>query len=177
MVCSPLDRAVQTARPIAFAAGIELLTDVRLTEWMLVTRWAGARWVDLPARFPGEVEAYLARPTDLDFTPETISEVAARMESVVVDLGAKHSGGTAVIVSHQDPIQALRLMLTGRSLSELQIDKPTHGCVITLTAEHSGWAETASWIPEVESSPFPPAGPPIHTHRTPAGQRHPSTNS
>ena len=156
---SPLDRAMETATPIAARAGLEIETDDRLTEWRLGMRWAGVRWDDLPTRFPGEIEAYLSRPADLDFAPETIADVAARMVSVVRDLGAEHPGGTAVIVSHQDPIQALRLALTGRPLSDLQIDKVTHGCVVTFAAGSSGWAETASWAPEAMSSPFPPVDP------------------
>ncbi|MEE9582893.1 MAG: histidine phosphatase family protein, partial [Acidimicrobiia bacterium] len=86
----------------------------------------------------------------------SIAEVAARMAMVVDDLGDQYPGGAATIVSHQDPIQALRLQLSGRSLSGLQTDKPVHGCVITLISRPSGWSEAASWVPAIESSPFPP---------------------
>lgn len=160
IVCSPLQRAVETAGPIGIAAGIEPTTDDRLTEWLLGSRWAGVRWEELPTRFPGEIEAYLTQPADLDFAPETIADVARRMQSVVDDLGIEHAGGVGAIVSHQDPIQALRLALTGRKLSGLQVDKPTHGCVITLRSNRSGWTEAASWASEAKSSPFPPVDPP-----------------
>ncbi len=156
VVSSPLDRAIQTADPISAATGTVGTTDDRTTEWMLGSRWAGTRWDDLPERFPGELEAYLDNPVDLGFAPESIADVAARMAMVVDDLGDQYPGGAATIVSHQDPIQALRLRLSGRSLSSLQTDKPSHGCVITLTSSPSGWTETASWVPAIESSPFPP---------------------
>ena len=159
IVSSPLDRAVATAIPIAASSGIELVTDDRLTEWALGSRWAGVPWDDLPTRFPGEVEAYLAHPDDLDFTPETIADVAHRMGSVVGDLGVGHSGGRIVIVSHQDPIQALRFTLTDRRLSDLQADKPTHGCHITLAAAGPTWVETTSWTSEEKSPRFPPLDP------------------
>ena len=156
IVSSPLDRAVQTADPISELTGANPAIDHRTTEWTLGARWAGIRWDDLPVRFPGELEAYLENPVDLEFVSESIADVAARMATVVDELGDHYPGGTATIVSHQDPIQALRLRLGGRSLSSLQTDKPTHGCVITLTATPSGWTETASWAPAIESSPFPP---------------------
>ena len=156
VVSSPLDRAIQTADPISATTGIIRTTDDRTTEWTLGARWAGTRWSDLPGRFPGELEAYLDNPVDLAFAPESIADVAARMAIVVDHLGDQYPEGTATIVSHQDPIQALRLHLSGRTLSSLQTDKPAHGCVITLTSSPSGWTETASWVPAIESSPFPP---------------------
>jgi len=162
IVASPLDRAIETAAPIATATGTDITTDHRLTEWALGLRWAGVRWDDLPARFPGELEAYLTHPADLAFTPETLAEVGARMEDAVDHLGSRFPGGSAVLVSHQDPIQALRLALTGRPLSDLQLDKPGHGWVITLaampvaTAGLPSWNEVAAWAPPAESSPFPP---------------------
>jgi broad specificity phosphatase PhoE len=151
---SPLQRAVETAQLLPGAEQIH--TDPRLTEWELGSRWGGVAWNDLPDRFPGELEAYLDRPTDLDFAPESIGQVAARMVAVVADLGAAHPGGTAVVVTHQDPAQAVRLSLTGRPLTALQRDKPGHACVITLTAVGSEWSEDSAWCPEQAPAPFPP---------------------
>jgi broad specificity phosphatase PhoE len=156
IVTSPLDRAVETAAPIASATNLTPITDDRLTEWALGIRWAGVGWDDLPDRFPGELEAYLVEPTDLDFASESIDQVVARMAQVVIELGSEHPGGTAVVVSHQDPIQALRLFLTNRPLAGLHLDKPGHGSVITLQSTHLGWSEASEWVPEIASEPFPP---------------------
>lgn len=156
IVASPLDRAVETAAAIAAAADLTPTIDDRLTEWSLGMRWAGVGWDDLPDRFPGELEAYLAQPTDLDFVSETIGQVAARMAQVVAELSTDNPDGSAVIVSHQDPIQALRLLLTGRPLSDLNLDKPEHCSVITLQPAGQGWSEVSVWNPEIASEPFPP---------------------
>ena len=156
LVSSPLQRARETAAPIAAALGVEPLLDDRLTEWHLGRRWAGVGWEELPERFPGELEAYLATPTTLPFAPEQIDGVASRVASVVSDLGIAHPGGTAVLVSHQDPIQAVRLVLTRIDLGRLHDDKPNHASVITLTANQGGWIETSVWTPQEPSSPFPP---------------------
>jgi broad specificity phosphatase PhoE len=156
IVTSPLQRAVDTAAPIADALGMTPLVDARLTEWALGTRWGGVVWEDLPAVFPGELEAYLATPTELPFAPEAITDVADRMQDLVADLGRDHPGGTVLLVSHQDPVQALRLSLTGRDLATLHDDKPSHASVITLQATTVGWIETGFWAPDILSTPFPP---------------------
>lgn len=144
VVASPLQRAVETAAPIAAAAGLPLRTDERLIEWRLLDRWAGVVWEDLADRFPGETDAYLSTPHDLPFSPEPIDAVARRLAEVVAELGSQHPGGRAVVVSHQDPVQALRLHLTGRPLSLLARNKPGHGTVLTLEPE---WVETGRWDP------------------------------
>ncbi len=158
IVTSPLQRAVETATHISSATGVPPTTDDRLTEWTLGMRWAGVGWDDLSDRFPGELEAYLAQPTALDFASESIDQVAARMAQVVDELAAEYSDATAVIVSHQDPIQALRLLLTDRPLAKLHSDKPGHCSVITLQPADQGWSERSIWNPELTSEPFPPLG-------------------
>jgi len=158
VVTSPLQRAVETASHISSATGVTPTTDDRLTEWTLGMRWAGVSWDDLSDRFPGELEAYLAQPTALDFASESIDQVAARMVQVVEDLAAGYADASAVIVSHQDPIQALRLLLTDRPLAKLHSDKPGHCSVITLQPNDQGWSEISVWNPELTSEPFPPLG-------------------
>ncbi|MGI9585521.1 MAG: hypothetical protein ACR2N7_08015, partial [Acidimicrobiia bacterium] len=56
--------------------------------------------------------------------------------------------GHLVVVSHQDPIQAYRLLVTRRDLSELRLDPPAHCEVITLEGVPNGWNESARWKPE-----------------------------
>lgn len=162
IVSSPLQRAVETAAHLASAGSVGVVTDERLAEWALAARWAGTPWVDLPQLFPGELEAYASHPHDLPFSPESLAEVAARMEAALADAisGAKRH---IVFVSHQDPIQALRLRLTGRPLSRLQEDKPVHAGVITLGRDEHSWAEAGSWHPATPSAPFPPLEQPDET--------------
>lgn len=156
VVSSPLERAVETAAPIAEALGVPLHTDDRLTEWRLGTRWAGVVWERLDEVFPGELDAYLSHPADLPFSPESIVDVAARIRRAIDEAGAGHPGRAAVVVSHQDPVQAARLALTRRSLDRLPIDKPGHGTVITLDPGDP-WVEVARWDPpEPETTAFPP---------------------
>lgn len=148
VLSSPLDRAVETAGVVADELGLTVTVDPRLTEWHLARRWAGVAWDDLPKVFPGELEGYLEHPHDLPFSPESIAAVAERMAAVVDDLGRDHPGGIAVIVSHQDPIQALRLHLLAAGLDRLPDDPPPLASVTTLEPGDP-WMEMSRWVPPI----------------------------
>jgi broad specificity phosphatase PhoE len=144
---SPLERALETASIVADRFRLPVLVDDDLVEWRLADRWAGICWEDLPGRLPGELEAYMATPEDLPFSPESLSDLADRMRAVVQRIHARHPEGDAVVISHQDPIQAARLVLAGRPLSDLWSDKPAHAEVITLRP-HTPWQELSRWAPD-----------------------------
>ena len=72
--------------------------------------------------------------------PEAMASVLAKFEGDLHD-------GDVVIVSHQDPVQAARLSLTGRDLAGLHLDKPQHGTAITLKPGNP-WTELTDWTPE-----------------------------
>lgn len=148
LVTSPLDRAVETAQIIASSTGSHVVVDDALTEWLLGSRWAGHVWEELDDSFPGELAAYLEHPEDLPFSPESLVELGRRVGGAV----RKHrdgSDGPLVFVSHQDPIQAARLSLTGRPLTALNSNKPMHAEAIELVATEIGaWVERGSWIPD-----------------------------
>jgi broad specificity phosphatase PhoE len=162
VVTSPLDRALETATIIASAGGGRIVADADLTEWRLASRWAGRPWDKLDAAFPGELSDYLAHPRDLPFAPESLDELARRVAGAV----RRHRSaidGPLVFVSHQDPIQSARLLLTGRPLETLNDDKPQHaGVAELLPRDASSWTECAMWAPaqaEVQPSVvYPPPG-------------------
>lgn len=158
VVSSPLERAVQTASAIAFRHDLEPEVEPDLTEWGLATRWAGVVWEDLHEAFPGELEAYLEHPHDLPFSPESINEVALRM-TIAAKKWLATATGDVVLVAHQDPVQALRLSLTGRSLELLLEAKPGHASVATLRRSGTTWEEVAYWQPD--GPEFPPATPSV----------------
>jgi broad specificity phosphatase PhoE len=159
IVHSPLQRAVETTVEIRRFVDAPLETDDRLTEWKIGRRWAGIVWEDLPARRPGELEAYLEHPAALEFCPEPLSTVATRFAAALGAALERHPERELVFVGHQDPVQAVRLALTGGNLDELHVDKPRHAEVITLDSpqrEPSGrWEEVARWAP-VQARVFPP---------------------
>jgi broad specificity phosphatase PhoE len=155
LLASPLQRAVETAEAVGRRLDLAPALHPALTEWRLGMRWNGVVWEDLPRAFPGELEAYLEHPTDLPFSPESLAEVAARVVALVDDLGRRHPGSTVVLVSHQDPVQATRLALTGGDPASLHRRKPGHAAVLTLEPG-APWREVAWWEPAARSTTFPP---------------------
>jgi len=150
ILSSPLQRAVETATAIAERCGRSVEIDDRLTEWGLADHWAGRPWAEVPQH---ELAAYMESPDDLPFASEQISGVAHRMRDVVESL---RGAGPVALVSHQDPVQALRLSLLAEPLALLQAEKPGHAEVITLGRSGAAWIETERHSPPSAADPFPP---------------------
>lgn len=151
---SPLERALETAAIVAAKHALAVNVADGLTEWMLADSWESLVWEDLPVLRPGELEAYLEHPWDLAFSSETLETCADRMAAVINDVNQGHRDGDVVFVSHQDPVQAVRLLLTGRSLFDQHLEKPEHATVITLEPGRP-WSEVARYDPS-EQEAFPP---------------------
>ena len=149
VVSSPLARARTTATAIAAPHGLEVVIDPGLTEWQLSDQWIGETWDDLPAVAPGQLEAYLRSPHDLAFAQESLRTLADRMLGVVENrIGSAPS--TTVMVSHQDPVSALTLALTGSPLSDLLLRPPEHASVTVLERSLDGaWSMESRWFPRI----------------------------
>ncbi len=113
VVASPLERAQETARPLAAVRGLEVDTDPRAVESTNV--FEGRRFsvgdgiLKRPSTWP-----HLWNP----FRPswgEPYREVVARMMAAVHDARDAARGHEAVLVSHQLPIWVTRLHVEGRS--------------------------------------------------------------
>lgn len=143
---SPQQRSLRTAEEIAARSTVPVRVHPDLTDWELAERWQGHPWNTISSKFPGELEAYLAHPTRLEFLDEQIGDVAERVAAVARRLDEEHPHGDVVIVTHQDPLQAARLFLTGTGLESLHEDRPSHGSVLTLRPGGT-WKEETFWEP------------------------------
>jgi len=114
LVTSPLERAQETAAPLAAQFGLAPQVDGRLIEpW---NHFEGTRFGvgDGALRRPANWQ-YLRNP----FRPswgEPYASVAARMRAAMADAAAAAPGREAVCVSHQLPIWVTRLAVEGRHL-------------------------------------------------------------
>lgn len=114
VVSSPLERAQQTAAPIAAATGLPVDLDDRLIESGNFFEGKRVGIGDGALRDPRNWRV-LYNP----FQPswgEPYRQVAARMHAALLDARARAEGHEAVCVSHQLPIWTLRRQLDGRKL-------------------------------------------------------------
>ncbi len=115
---SPMERARETAAPIARALGLRVRTARGLNECDF-GRWTGRRLRDL-----SRLKAWRTvqrQPSQFRFPGgESFAEMQARMTGQVADLVAAHPGGTIVCVSHADTIKAALASSLGTPLDLFQ---------------------------------------------------------
>jgi probable phosphoglycerate mutase len=111
VVSSPLERALETATPIAATHDISIDTIAALTEFE-VGEWAGRTFSSLDAtkewqRF-NAIRSQTRAPGG-----ELMLDVQRRGVSALVDLQARYPTGNVVVVSHGDVIRAILLFALG----------------------------------------------------------------
>jgi len=101
---SPLERARETAAPIAAARGMKVAIDKGLLECDFGD-WTGAELKNL-MKLP-EWGTVQRAPSTFTFpNGESFTAMQNRIVGAIDRLRAKHQGGTIVCVSHADPIKA-----------------------------------------------------------------------
>ncbi|WP_460446696.1 histidine phosphatase family protein [Angustibacter aerolatus] len=114
VVASPLERAQETAAPIAAAHGLPIATDVRLIEagnWFEgKTFGVGDGSLRHPAIWPKLVNPF--KPS----WGEPFVRIASRMAAAVADARRAATGHEVVLVSHQSPVWIARRHFEGRHL-------------------------------------------------------------
>ena len=114
VVSSPLERAQETAAPIAERHGLEVLLDERVIEssnsFEGLPVAGGKGLLGHPRLWPKMLNPF--RPS----WGEPYVELVDRMRDAIVDARDTARGHEAVVVSHQAPIWMIRLATEGRSL-------------------------------------------------------------
>lgn len=128
VVSSPQRRAVQTATPIAAAAGLQVETDQRLLD-RAYGEFDGATTADVVAEYGS-----------LDAAPgvEPATEVAQRAIATLDDLAAGPSDGPIVVVSHDTVIRLLLDELAPNPRHNHHVE-PRTGCWSLLRHGADGW--------------------------------------
>jgi broad specificity phosphatase PhoE len=112
VVASPLERAQETAAPLALARGLDIVTDARAIESTNIFEGrrfsVGGGIVKRPQMWP-----YLWNPLRPSWG-EPYKAVVARMMAAVYDARDAARGHEAVVVSHQLPVWITRLHVENR---------------------------------------------------------------
>lgn len=112
VISSPLERAQQTATPIAAAHKLEIGTDTNLIEAANIFEGQRVAVGDGALRDPKSWR-HLYNPVRPSWG-EPYKEIANRMQQAVADARAVARGREVVLVSHQLPIWIARLAFEGR---------------------------------------------------------------
>jgi broad specificity phosphatase PhoE len=113
VVSSPLERAQETAAPLALVRGLDVQIDPRLIESTNIFEGKPFSVGDGVLKRPSAWR-HLWNPWRPSWG-EPYKEVAARMMAAVHDAREAAEGHEAVVVSHQLPIWTTRLFVEGRS--------------------------------------------------------------
>ena len=130
---SPMERAAETAAPIARACGLRVRKSAGLIECDF-GRWTGRKLKNLSRR--KEWVTVQRHPSGFRFPGgESFAEMQARALDAVSAITARHSGETVVAVSHADVIKAVAAAAAGTPLDLFQriVVSP---CSVTAIAYH-----------------------------------------
>ena len=99
ILCSPRTRALETAKPVAVALGLEQETDERLRE-LDFGEWEGKTLAEIREEDPDTVRLFEENAENGFPGGEPLSEGAERVLAVFTDLSRSHAGRTVLVVAH-----------------------------------------------------------------------------
>ncbi|MFF5501947.1 bifunctional RNase H/acid phosphatase [Streptomyces roseolus] len=113
IVSSPLTRCRQTAEAVAARLGLDVVIDRGLRETDFGV-WEGLTFAEVRARYPEDMDAWLASPTAAPTGGgESFASVTRRVAATRDRLAAAHAGRTVLVVSHVTPIKTLVRLALG----------------------------------------------------------------
>ena len=117
VVCSPLTRAVETAKPVAVALGLEPETDERLRE-LDFGEWEGKTLAEIREEDPDTVRLFEDNAEHGFPGGEPLSEGAQRALALFADLRRSHAGRTVLVVAHNTLLRLALCRMLGISLGQ-----------------------------------------------------------
>jgi probable phosphoglycerate mutase len=118
VIASPLQRAQQTAAAVASVLGVDVRTEPGFAETDFGD-WEGYTFGEVRAKWPAEMDAWLASTAVAPPHGESFDATAVRVRKARDKVLAAHGGQTVVIVSHVTPIKTLLRMALEAPASSL----------------------------------------------------------
>lgn len=135
---SPLLRARQTAALIREAMPhLPRHMSALIRENELARVWQGTPIAERAARFPEEYRLFMEEPSR-SVAGETMATQAERMRRLVRRARVRYPAGPLILVSHRDPITAMRLETEGRSHDDLHVTRCEPGSITAFHVDEHG---------------------------------------
>lgn len=147
VLCSPLNRALETARMAATASGAELRVDDRLRE-VDFGRWEGRTLEEMRELYPEAVRQFETDPGDAPFPGgEPLPTAVRRILDIHRDLLKSHRGQAVLVVAHNTLLRLSLCVLLGiplrlyrrrlprllnAAISEVRLSGPEDGALYSL---------------------------------------------
>ncbi|HUT75473.1 MAG TPA: histidine phosphatase family protein [Armatimonadota bacterium] len=136
---SPLQRALQTAQPVAAACGLEVQVDQRLTD-LDFGDWEGVPLREAPERWPELFARWKREPGGVVFPGgEGLPVVRERAMAAIAEIAARHRGETAAVVSHRVVTKVALLAMLGLDESHFWRIRQDNGCLNRVERGDDGW--------------------------------------
>jgi broad specificity phosphatase PhoE len=132
VITSPMLRAKQTAEIIS-AGKLPVKVSGLINEANYI-RWEGMKANERPTN---ELMSYIKTPQLINLG-ETLDDIAKRMENIILKTIRKYPGKNIVMVSHADPIIAIRLFLENKPLKDANKICLKNASISTLTFDNEG---------------------------------------
>ena len=116
IVSSPMLRCRQTAQATADVVGLEVEVDEGFAE-AAFGEWDGLSLAEVTARWPVELDAWLASTAVAPPGGESLDDVAERVRQARDRVIAKHPAGTVLVATHVNPIKTLVRLALGAPAS------------------------------------------------------------
>ena len=117
VLCSPLTRAVETAKPAVVALGLEPETDERLRE-LDFGEWEGKTLAEIRGEDPDTVRLFEENAEHGFPGGEPLSEGAQRALALFADLRRSHAGRTVLVVAHNTLLRLALCRMLGIPLGQ-----------------------------------------------------------
>lgn len=139
IVCSPLSRAVETARPLADNLGLRIETHDAFTD-LDFGQWQGMTVPAVRDQYPRLFATWESAPHLLRFPDgETLDEAAERAFSALKRLVARDEPGALVVVAHRVINKVLLCRAVGLGTSAFWQIKQDTACINRLSLSAGRW--------------------------------------
>ncbi len=139
---SPLQRARQTAQPLADAQHLEIQTHDGLLD-IDFGALEGMTIDEARQAFPDVIEKWTGAPGHAKFPKgDSFKQVRTRIEVMLDELAAKHSGETVALVSHKVVCGAMMCVVLGLPADALWRIQQDNACIDVFEKRDADWVVT-----------------------------------